>query len=103
MLVVDVAQGERERSIFRGVRDRLVVPGGGEREKIFCKGTIEAQSGLPDRTAFHFGDEGEDVPADAARASRDAGSGLTGPYVPSETDGEAVFASGRRVRRKRAF
>src|SRR6476646_7395429 len=64
---------------------------------------LEVQSGLPDRTAFHFGDEIEDASSDAARAGRDARSGLAGPRVASETGGEAVIASGGRVRRKRAF
>src|SRR5580704_7446372 len=64
---------------------------------------LQVQTSLPDRTAFHFGDEVEDVSADAARASRDARSGLTGPYVPSEADGEAVIAFGGRMCRKRAF
>jgi hypothetical protein len=70
---------------------------------IFCERTFEVQSSLPDRAAFHFGDEVEDVSAEAARASRDARSGLTGPGVPSEAYGEAVIAAGGRVRRKRTL
>src|SRR6267378_1252452 len=64
---------------------------------------LQAQSSFPDRTAFHFGDEVEDVSSDAARASRDARSGLTGPGVASEADGEAVIAACGGVCRKRAF
>src|SRR6267143_4859491 len=64
---------------------------------------LQVQSSFPDRTAFHFGDEVEDVSSDAPRASRDARSGLTGPGVASEADGEAVIAACGGVCRKRAF
>jgi hypothetical protein len=64
---------------------------------------LQVQGSLRDRTTFHFGDEVEDVASDAARASRDARSGLTGPDVPSEADGEAVIAACGGVCRKRAF
>src|SRR5271156_695657 len=62
---------------------------------------LQAQSRLPDRTAFHLRDEVQEVAADTARTSRDARSRLTGPGVPGETDGEAVIASGGRMCRKR--
>jgi hypothetical protein len=64
---------------------------------------LQVQSSLSDRTSFHFSNEIEDVSSDAARASRDARSGLTGPGVPGEADGEAVIAAGGGVCRKRAF
>jgi hypothetical protein len=38
---------------------------------------LQVQSSFPDRTAFHLGDEIEDASSDAARAGRDARSGLT--------------------------
>src|SRR5258707_1053857 len=103
MLVVDVAQGEGQRPIFWRVGDRLLVPGCDARDLIFCERMLQVQSSLSDRTAFHFSDEVEDVSSDAARASRDARSGLTGPGVPGGAHGEAVIAAGGGVCRKRAF
>src|SRR6267143_1782213 len=103
MLMVDVAQSEGQRPIFWRVGDRLLVPGCGARNLIFCERMLQVQSSLPDRTPFHFGDEVEDVSSDAARASRDARSGKTGPGVPSEADGEAGIAACGGVCRKRAF
>jgi hypothetical protein len=64
---------------------------------------LQVQSSLSDRTSFNFSNEIEDVSSDVARASRDARSGLTGPGVPDEADGEAVIAAGGGVCRKRAF
>src|SRR5207245_11425373 len=83
--------------------DRLLVPGRGARSLIFCERMLQVQSSLPYRTALHFSDEVEDVSSDAARASRNARSGLTGPGVPGEADGEAVSAAGGGVCRTRAF
>src|SRR5438445_10673744 len=83
--------------------DRLLVPECGTRSLVFCERMLQVQSSLPYRTALQFSDEVEDVSSDAARASRDARSGLTGPDVPVEADGEAVIAAGGGVCRKRAF
>jgi len=83
--------------------DRLLVPGCGARSLILWERMLQVQSSLPYRTALHFSDEVEDVSSDAARASRNARSGLTGPGVPGEADGEAVIAAGGGVCRKRAF
>src|SRR5882724_12073196 len=83
--------------------DRLLVPGCGARSLIFCERMLQVHSSLPYRTALHFSHEVEDVSSDAARASRNARSGLTGPHVPGEADGETVIAAGGGVRRKRAF
>src|SRR5207247_4763643 len=73
------------------------------RHLTFCERMLQVQSSIPYRTALHFSDEVEDVSSDAARASRDARSGLTGPSVPGEADGKAVIAANGGVCRKRAF
>src|SRR2546428_7813252 len=83
--------------------DRPLVPRCGVRSLIFSERMLQVQSSLPYRTALHFSDEVEDVSSDAARASRDARSGLTGPGVPGEADGKAVIAANGGVCRKRAF